>query len=185
MKNISILTVLFLFCLSINAQEDTATTSKQTKFGVKAGFTSFNIKASVSGISVSEDASGFHLGLFASFTLSEKFAIQPELEYVSVSESGESSSVLLIPVLAKLNLAEGFNALAGPQLDTILDEDTGGLKETGLGLAAGLEYFFTDNFFIDARYAFGLTDRLGDFDDEGLGLDLKFNYLQAGIGYRF
>ena len=185
MKKSLIFTVLILVCFNLNAQDVSTKFSGENSYGVKAGFTSFNIKASVSGVSVSEDASGFYAGFFASFSLSEKFEVQPELHVLSVYESGESSSVLLIPFLAKFNITEEFGVLAGPQLDIVLDEDTSGLKKTGLGLAAGLEYLITDNIFIDARYSFGLSDRLGDFDDDGEGIKLKFNYLQAGLGYRF
>ena len=31
----------------------------------------------------------------------------------------------------------------------------------------------------------GIEVRLGDFDDDGADIKLKFNYLQAGLGYRF
>ena len=185
MKKLLFFIVLIVMCYNVNAQDQPTNYSGDNSFGVKAGFTSLSISASTSGVSVSEDASGFYAGIFADFSLSEKFSIQPELLYVNISESGESSGFLLIPILAKVKITEEFGVLAGPQLDILLDEDSAGFKKTGVGLAAGLEYYFTENIFIDARYSFGLSDRLGDFDTDGVDVKLKFNYFQAGLGYRF
>ena len=90
MKKSLIFTALILVCFNLNAQDESTKFSGENSYGVKAGFTSFNIKASTSGVSVSEDASGFYVGFFASFSLSEKFEVQPELHVLSVYESGEN-----------------------------------------------------------------------------------------------
>ena len=87
--------------------------------------------------------------------------------------------------MAKVNVAEKFSILAGPQLDLLLDEDADGIKKFGIGLGAGLAYDITDKFIIDARYVLGLSNRLEDNNFGGVEVDTKFNYVQFGLGYKF
>ena len=172
-----IATVAILGFTNVNAQEPS--------FGLKAGFNSLSIRVSVEGISDSESASGFYIGAFGEFQVSEKFDIQTELQFVSVSEDGESSSVLALPIMAKVNVANKLSAVAGPQLGFLLDDDAEGIKKFGIGLGAGLAFDITDDIFIDGRYVLGLNNRLEESNVEGFDLDAKFNYLQFGLGYRF
>lgn len=172
---------------NVNAQDDD-TKSKTSKFGVKAGYSSFGLKVKVEGQSESESVSGFYLGVFGEFKISDKFDLQPELIYSSYSDDGESSGILHVPIMVKYNIDERFAVLFGPQLDYLLEKDDAeGLNRLGVGLAAGLEFDITDEIFLDARYSFGLVDRLKD-DLPGFEIfDIKtyFNYLHVGLGYRF
>jgi len=184
MKKLLLLAAVAVFTFSANAQEDEK--AKSSKFGAKAGFNSTSLRVSFDGTSASESVSGFYLGVFGEFEVSEKFDIQPELQYVSVSEDGENSDFLIVPILAKFNVTEEFNILAGPQFDYLLDDEDGGLNRLGLGLAAGIAYNIDDNFVVDARYSLGLTNRTGDIDEfEGFDIKTTFNYIQVGLGYRF
>ena len=184
MKKLLLFAVVAVFGLwNVNSQDDGVSSSL---FGAKAGFNSVSLRASAQGVSASESVSGFYFGIFAEFEVSEKFDIQPELQYVSVSEDGESSGFLVIPVLAKYNASEQFSILAGPQLDYLLDKEDGGLKKLGLGIAAGLAYSINENFLIDARYSFGLSNRTDNLEGlEGFNIKTTFNYLQVGLGYKF
>ena len=169
---------LAVFAISnLNAQD--------SRYGIKAGFNSLSLKASAEGISASDSASGFYVGTFAEFGVSETFAIQPELQYVSVSQDGENSGLLVLPVMAKYKPTTALGILAGPQLDYLLDEDSEGINKLGLSLAAGLSYDITEKFIIDARYSLGLSNRLEDAEDYGTDISLKFNMIQVGLGYRF
>ena len=186
MKNIlSLLAVFLLTLISVNAQDD-SDTSSEPKFGVKAGYSSTILRVSVEGTSASDDVSGFYIGAFGEFEISEKVNLQPELHYASYSQDQESTGILLVPILFKYKANNEFSLLLGPQLDYLLnEEDSEGLKRLGLGIALGLSYDITENVLLDARYAFGLSDRL-DGDLEGFeGFKTKFNYLQIGLGYRF
>jgi len=176
-KSLLVAAITVLGFTTVNAQEPA--------FGLKAGFNSLSIRASADGVSASESASGFYVGAFGDFQISEKFNIQPELQFISVSKDGESSSVLALPIMAKVNVAEKFSILAGPQLDLLLDEDADGIKKFGVGLGAGLAYDITDKFIIDARYVLGLSNRLEDNNFGGVEVDTKFNYIQFGLGYKF
>ena len=164
---------------SVNAQD--------TKYGIKAGFNSTSLRASNDGVSASTGLSGFYIGSFAEFGLSSAFAIQPELQAVIVSEEGENSTFLVLPVLAKYKPTEQFGVFAGPQFDYLLDEENGILKRFGLGFAVGAGYDITEKIFVDTRYSFGLSDRIDDEIEFDGGDDpsIKFNFFQVGLGYRF
>ncbi|WP_411766849.1 porin family protein [Winogradskyella sp. A3E31] len=174
-----VLAIIAIVCLAnVNAQD--------SRWGVKAGFNSTGIKVSGDGASITDNLSGFYVGIYNDFSISEKFDIRPELQFISVSEDGENSSFLALPILAKVNITDKFSLLAGPQLDYLLDEDADdfGLKRLGLGLAAGLEFDITENLMIDGRYSFGINNRIED-EFGGDQVDAKFSFVQVGLGYRF
>ena len=129
-KSLIVAAITVLGFTTVNAQEPA--------FGLKTGFNSLSLRASADGVSASESASGFYVGAFGDFQISEKFNIQPELQFISVSEDGESSSVLALPIMAEVNVAEKFSILADPQLDLLLDEDADGIKKFGDATIAAL-----------------------------------------------
>lgn len=188
MKKLSLLIVAVLFCaITINAQDDNSSSTKPV-FGAKLGYSSITLKVIVEDESESEDISGFSLGIFGDFNLSEKFDLRGELNYSAYSEDGESTGVLQLPVLLKYNIDERFSLLAGPQVDFLMDEDdAAGLHRVGVGIALGLAFDITDELFFDARYSFGINDRLSGGLEGFEEFDIKtyFNYLHVGIGYRF
>ena len=154
-------------------------------FGIKAGFNSLSVKASAGDISASESISGFYIGTFADLVLSNTFNLQPEFQYVYVFEDGENSSLINVPIMLKYKPTPQFNILVGPQFDYLLDEEADGIKRLGLGLGTGLSYNITTEIIIDARYIFGLTNRLKDNNFDGMDIDTKFNYLQIGLCYKY
>ena len=185
MKKLLLIAAVAVFGFTnVNAQEDSSASS-EINFGAKAGYNSFIARASAEGSSASVSESGFYLGFFADFEISEKFNVQPELQYVIVTGDGDNGNLLVLPILAKFKASEEFAIYAGPQFDYILDEETEGLKEFGFGLAAGISYDVTDNFFLDTRYSFGLSNRLEDDNIDGVDVKVKFNFFQVGLGYRF
>ena len=164
----------FGFTFSSNAQN--------VDFGATAGYHNLIVRASADGISASDGASGFYFGLFADFSISDKFHIQPELQYASVSQDGGTGNEIIVPVMAKYYPAANFYLQAGPNFDLIID-DSEGVNDFGFGLAGGLGYDFTEKFFASARYSFGLSERLQE--DIGFDVSTKFNFLQIGVGYKF
>ena len=108
-KKLLLFTALISFCFTVNAQE--------SKFGVTTGYQSSSFKVSGAGLDISTDASGYFVGFFAQFSVSETFSIQPELHYSSVSDDGESIGDIIIPVMLKFHLTDEFNFMAGPQFD--------------------------------------------------------------------
>jgi len=172
---------------NIYAQEDNDTSS-EPMFGIKAGYSSFIAKVKVDGVSASDNISGFYIGAFAEFQMSDKINLQPELTFANYSQDGESSSVLLIPILLKFRASNELGLYAGPQLDYLInEEDSEGLKRLGFGLSIGLSYDISEEIFIDSRYTLGISDRLdGDLEGfEDFNVKAKINYFQIGLGYRF
>ena len=182
---LTLFTVVFL----THAQDDDKASTTTTNFGIKAGYSTIAVKLKVDGGgAASDDVSGFYVGGFVEINVAEKFAIQPELVYASYSESGGSSGVLLVPILAKYKPEEKLEIFAGPQFDYFTnEEDAEGLKRLGLGLTLGAGYKVTDNITLDARYSFGLSDRIEDGIDEleGFDVEARFSYFQVGLGYTF
>ena len=128
--------------------------------------------------------------MFAEFPLSEKFSIQPEFHYSSVTEDGESVDDLILPVFIKYYITEKFNVMSGLQFDYFTEKDLGDIKRFGLGLSIGLGVDITDSILISSRYSFGITNRIdtSEFIDDFIDLsDLsaKTNVFQIGLGYRF
>ncbi|WP_299104417.1 porin family protein [uncultured Tenacibaculum sp.] len=154
--------------------------AQETSFGAVAGFNSTTVSASSNGISASTSASGFYVGFFADFEVSDKISIVPELQYVSASKNGESINEIALPIMAKYNVSEKFSLQAGPMLDLVVDKTSDEFNKFGLGLAAGIGYDFTENIFATSRYSFGLTNRV-----ENSSVSTKMGFFQIGLGYRF
>ena len=54
-------------------------------------------------------------------SVSETFSIQPELQYSSITDEGESTGLIIIPLMMKFHVTENFNLMAGPQFDYITE----------------------------------------------------------------
>lgn len=158
MKKLLFITVLFAGALTAQAQKD-------TKFGVKAGVDFASIKVKVAGTTATASETGFFVGGFATLGVSEKFAIQPELLYVAISDSNFFS----VPVLAKYSFAEKFSALAGPSFNYYSDAEEDKFK---VNLDLGASYQIIEEIDINAKYSLGFGD-------------VAVSGVFVGAGYRF
>ena len=177
MKKLFLTITLLAFCYTASAQD--------SKFGITAGDQSSSFEISGDGVDLSTDASGFFLGFFAQFSVSESLSIQPELHYSSVSDSDnddddESVGDIIIPIMLKFHVSDKFNLMAGPQIDYITEEDTEGIKKFGMGLG----YDISDSISLGARYSLGF-DRLDDEGEDIGDANFKINVLQIGLSYSF
>ncbi len=176
-------------------------TAQTAKFGITGGFNHSNhkttTKVTINNLSAMNNesnsnfsSSGLFLGMFVDLKLSEKFSIQPELDYIVTFKNDNSFKLLSIPVLAKYYFAEKVYVQAGPHLDFILNNNENEMiKSTALGATTGLGYEINDHIFISGRYSFGLTNR---FKGENITNNIvktdtnySINYLQIGVGYKF
>lgn len=139
--------------------------AQKTKFGIKAGVDFASIKVEVAGVKGTSSETGFFLGGFATLGISEKFAVQPELLYVAISDSNFFS----VPVLARYTFAEKFSALAGPSFNYFSDAEEDKLK---VNLDLGATYDITEEIDVNAKYSLGFGD-------------VAVNGIFIGAGYRF
>jgi len=161
------------------------------EFGISGGYFLGSLSGSLTGYALDiTDGSGVYLGLFAGLKIIDKFYVRPELFYANIR--GENSIVL--PVMARYYLTNKFSFQVGPQLDVLLDipdnfKDF--VKEFGTSIAIGAGFDITKKIGIQAKYTFGLTDRvdlpqiiLGDIISEN-NVVVKTNSLQLGLTYKF
>jgi len=167
MKNIVLLSVIFLLALSLNAQN----------FGIRAGADFATAKADFDGFGITDNQTGFYVGVFTKFGVSEHFKIRPEANYINVKDADQ----IQIPVLAEIGLAEKINALAGPSFGFLLDTEEG-QKSFNFGLDFGLSYNITEQFFVEGRYSLGLSNLA---DDNEFDAKLKLHGLFVGVGFIF
>src|SRR5690606_28799187 len=157
-----------------------ASFGQEVSFGAQAGYLNMESKATYDSFSVSDDVSGFYVGALADFTLTEDFHLQPSVNYANADDM----SFLIIPVMAQYHIQNsGFYLQAGPQGTINLEDTAEGVNSFGLDLAAGAGYQINENFFVEAKYAFEITNRLS----EDVGDDVKYrvNTLSVGLGYKF
>jgi len=174
------------------------------KLGVTGGLYNVNADVELSALGFdlldldAVNQTGFYIGAIAASAASEKFHVQPELTYAS---AGDLSFVYL-PIMAKYYVASGFYIQAGPQFNysSNLDEikntirDIDGVLGTnsnlddvlntlGVDIGFGAGYDINENFSVQARYAFALTDRYSG--PLGGSLDVTEGTLNIGIAYFF
>lgn len=184
-KSTFLLAFAFLLVFNLQAQEKIETTSK-SGYGFKAGYSMLSSRATNRDRSASETASGFYVGLFADFNLSNKFNFLVDLTYARYSKDGSSSDVLIYPILLKYKANDGVGLSAGLQLDYLLNEENGqGLKRLGFGIPAGLSLNISENVMFDLRYVFGISNRLDKNSFFGTDTKVVLNYFQAGLAYKF
>lgn len=184
MKKIVVLVfILFMGLQNINSQN--------TSYGITTGYQSTVMKIKFLGLSQSQGFDGFFVGLFADYSISDKFSIQPEVHFSQVYNDGESLDELMIPVMVKYYVNDKLYLQSGPFLDYIIEESEG-FDKFGFGLGIGAGYNINDKLFASIRYSFGLNQRLtvdlvDDFGSSITSSDVstKLNFLQIGVGYRF
>jgi hypothetical protein len=181
----------------------------QAKFGAKAGTNFSNVTDKGAGItSTYVSKTGLNFGLFADFEISDKFSVQPELNFSQMgakqtdTELGITETTKLnlnyiaIPVLAKVHISD-LALMAGPQLSFLTSakakttitglgsettDETVDFKGSEFSLILGAEYGFGDKFVLGARYQAGLSD-LGKVTVPGF--TSKSSAFNLSVGYKF
>lgn len=186
MKKI-LLTAAAVFAISFaNAQD--------AKFGAKAGLNF----SSIAGFEGAKNQVGFHIGGYATISVSDKFAVQPELLYSAQGAKFEGGSLNLsyinIPVMAKFNVADKFNLEVGPQIGLLMSatakSDNGGsedykslMNSTDFGLNFGAGYEVAENINVGLRYCLGLSQLQKELVTGATAY--KNTNIQLSLGYSF
>ncbi len=148
------------------------------ELSIQAGLNSVSasVDSGISGFgSVSSSELGFFVGGAYDFNLasSEEFKVQVAALLSIVS----NLTALYIPAMVQYEFAENFRAMAGPQINLLLEDVPDGAL--GVDLGFGGQYDINDTWYVFARYAFEIA-RGGDF-----GEFVDYNTLTFGAGYRF
>jgi len=165
--------------------------AQESRYGVRVGA---NISA-ISSDNIPEELEdgriGVVVGFFADFALNSNLRIQPELQYSGQGNKEKDLRVnyIQLPVLLKYNITDIFNIQLGPQAGIKIwewEDNQNGNTDFGtfdFAGVAGIGVNITDNFFMDLRYALGLSNI---FDENNLGIDLegKSRNIQLSVGYR-
>lgn len=150
-----------------------------------------------------DDAQGallYHGGVFAAYSLSDKFAVQLEALYSLQGENGkedatfeERATYINAPLMLKYRMAPRLQVVAGGQIGLLMKaklqfddsddpEDNIDRKHkyesTALAALAGVEYQITD------RLTFGLRASLGLGSFHKQLTDSRQNAYQASVAYR-
>jgi len=186
-----------LMMVAVMALVSTASFAQAT-FGAKAGLNFANMSYDVEGLSISPDSkTGVVIGGFARFSLTESFALQPELLYSAQGAKMEDEKVELnyisVPVMAKYYFG-GFNVQAGPQLGFLMSAKADGedvkdmTKGMDFGLSFGAGYDLEMGVGFDLRYYVGMSNiddsesdvdpgyEMGDIETKNKGLQITVSY---------
>lgn len=159
--------------------------SAQMKAGVKLGYNIASSKTEVGSASDSEGASGFHIGGYANFGLTDAISIQPELLFnnFKTSDTDVTANYISVPVMFLYTIAEKFNVQAGPQLGFLMSTDPSevkdGTKATDFTLNIGAGANF-GKFNATLRYGIGLSN---NYDGPG-DVTSKLSNFQISVGYQ-
>jgi hypothetical protein len=184
----TILSVLFLLCLSVCVKAQSA----DTHFGLKAGLNISTLDVK-NGIDFDSKA-GFYFGGLAHVHLSPHFAVQPEIVYSAQGgKDGEDKwkvNYLNVPVLFQYMTGEGLRLQTGPQIGFAVSSKikTGDIEQdikddvntVDVSWTLGASYLFPEGVGVDARYNFGLTN-VNDAETP----EVRNRVFQVGLFYQF
>lgn len=138
-----------------------------------------NAKNSVLASTETNTSTGFYIGVAfndEALQLSDNFDIQPEVNFVFIEDFNQ----LKVPILARYGFADAFHVYAGPNFGFILDTPDG-FKSFNFTVDAGLSYDIDDNFVIEGRYGYGLTNLIENGSSD---FSSKISNFQFGLIYR-
>ena len=181
----------------------TATATAQVKFGARlgggVGLVSKDIHADRyegQGTGEHSNFSTLYGGFMMEVPASEKWLLDIELNYIFLGVVGEGSTILHnvnVPLAIKYDIS-GFRPKVGlyasyiPAVTSYENEQhsltKNDLKKFDYGATFGLEYNFTEKFYIEANFNLGLANLLKE-DSRHSSDYLRNRTLFLGVGYRF
>lgn len=174
----------FMKKILLTAAAITFACSMQAQFGVKAGVNFANFRGD--GADNLNVLTTWHAGVVYEAEITKDFSFQPELLYsVSGAKNDDTEyklSYFTAPLMLEFYPTEGFSIQAGPQLSMLVNETDNfeGFKSKtfDLGVAAGLEFYLTNNLFVQARYYNGIQK-------VSANADIKNTVVSASLGVTF
>ncbi|WGK64341.1 porin family protein [Croceiramulus getboli] len=157
-----------------------ASQAQNVRYGVKAGLNFSDLDAD-GDFSDTDTRIAPAVGFFAEIGLADDLKFQPEFLYSAQGGKQESARVdyLQLPLLLKYNLTKIINIQLGPQPGIKIHEFEDGYKNFEFAGLGGIGLDLNDNFTIEARYAFGLSDII-----DAEAIDAKNRYLQVLVAFK-
>ncbi|APX99974.1 outer membrane protein with beta-barrel domain [Lacinutrix venerupis] len=158
--------------------------SQNALYGVRAGYNISNLDFEpTTGDFENMHRNGFAIGFFAEYSLGSSLSIAPEIQFSAEGAKEEAIRIdyIQMPIFFKYKLGQSLAIGLGPQASLKGHEYEDGLQNLAFSGLAGIEYMISDEFFIDFRYSYGLTNI---FDDE-TNLEAKNTNMQIGFGVKF
>lgn len=161
-------------------------TMMSQEFGTRLGVDFASARVEIAGDSNTETGTGFYLGIFGSFDISDKFAIRPEVNYSNVDVEDTPFDQISVPILAQFATSDSFRILVGPSFGFLLDTDEG-VDTFNFGFDFGLAYNFNEKFALEGRYNLGLSNLIDDEPDlvNVLDVETKLSGFVFGLAYTF
>ncbi|MBJ7882748.1 outer membrane beta-barrel protein [Gelidibacter salicanalis] len=156
--------------------------SQDIKYGVHFATNISNMDYDVDGIRSNPHRNGFVFGAFVDFGLTESLAVMTELQYSPEGANLQyyKTDYLNLPIILNYTIFNDLKLGVGPQVGLKVYKHNDGFKNfvfSGVGFA---EYMITDEFGVDFRYLYGISNV---FDDE-LNLEARQGVMQFGVTYR-
>lgn len=168
MKKLVLMTVILLSSVSMYAQHRVGSITLQPKAGLNIA----DITSSDDDIRV-----GAVTGAEFEFQLTDIFSISAGTLFSQQGVKHAKLDYLNIPLLANVYVAPGLAVKLGLQpAFNINDDDYNGVNSVDLSIPVGLSYEI-NNFVLDARYNFGVTKIIDNFDS-------KHSVFQFTLGYK-
>ena len=167
------------FAFTTNAQEVT--------FGAKGGLNLSTIVGDANNVS---SIIGAHIGGMAEISLSEKFAVQPEVLFSMQGAKDDFGTLNMnyinVPVMAKYFVTEEISLEAGPQVGVLMSSKYDGedvkdfYSSTDFGFNFGAGYKMESGLNFSLRYNLGLSNINDDSNYTNINA-----VMQASVGYFF
>jgi hypothetical protein len=206
MKKIIILAIGLLITGVANAQS----TDKAIRLGIKAGANYSNVIKDDGNNSFKTDyLVGYHAGVTLDIKLLQNLAFTPELLYSTkgykntsvFGEVTQTTKFIDIPILASIQLADGFNVVVGPQVSFLLstdnkfengfvttqqsnvENDSDRFKKSLVGGVIGFRFDFNNQVGLNGRYA--LDFQKNNENGTTTTPEFKNQVFQLGLGLKF
>ncbi|WP_178988296.1 porin family protein [Winogradskyella schleiferi] len=126
---------------------------------------------------------GFAFGGYVDFGFSEKTSLLVELQWSAEGGKEEElrADYIHLPILLRFSLSDRMILGFGPKIGLKTWEANDLFSTAAFSGVAGLEYMITDEFFVDARLSYGLTNVI---DQDLKTLEAKNNVIQFGFGMK-
>ncbi|MBU2920434.1 PorT family protein [Winogradskyella psychrotolerans] len=157
--------------------------SQDIMYGVRGALNVSNLDFEPDAEFENKHRNGFAFGGFVDFGFTEKTSLLLELQWSA--EGGKEEEIradyIHLPILLRFSLSDRFILGVGPKIGLKTWKANDLFSTATFSGVAGLEYMVTDEFFVDARLSYGVTNVI---DQDLKKLEAKNHVIQFGFGMK-